>query len=393
MKVLCVWEMGAGLGHLSRLKPFVVSAVDAGFQVSLAVKELDGVHSVFPEYSLNLFQAPYDNTPAVNKEPISLLEALLARYREPRRLASYLVAWRSIFRSVSPDLVIYDSSPTALLAGLDGEWAKWTTGSPFFMPRTDLPYVGPFPNISSFEEHGARLERSQHQLLSLVNASLSEAKMDSISNVGEIFNRVNRELLTTVPELDYFGPRSVGEYIGMPASPEANRSLPPWPEKRKLKIFVYLRDFKGREKFIASLGEKGLYSIVYSPGMGRRQSESFAGHVYLDGPALMSEVCQQADLVVHMGGSQTVARCLAAGVPQMLLVSSMEQTFTAKSALNFGSMVICKALASDYSRAIDKAVEIAERGRFDPPLIQPELLDGSVMNRRIPRLFDELSAP
>ncbi len=381
--------MGSGLGHLARLRPFVDASLNAGYEVTLVAKELEGIRPAYLNRSIRLFQAPWDTTPSPRVLPISWSETLLLRYRSADRLASYIAAWRSIFDAVLPDLVVYDASPTALLASIGAPWAKWTVGAPFFMPRTDLSVLGMYPNVASMRDSVSRLKGSERSLLRMIRESLAVLGLPMISGIAEILSQVDRELLTTVPELDYFGRRSTGEYLGMPASNLDGASLPAWPNASGPKIFAYIKKCRARDSFLADLESLGLAAMVYAPGSPAGLESSFPSHVFLKRPASMIEVCQQSDLVVHMGGSQTVARCLAAGLPQLLLVQGMEQLFTARSAERLGAVIVSSASASKFDEAITAASQLAARGRFPAPDIAEPLLDGSLYEQRVSELLLE----
>lgn len=393
MRVLCAWEMGSGMGHLVRLRPFVDASLSAGSEVVLASGELERVRGVYGDRPIRLFKAPRFVDQPRRQDPLSWAEYVLSWYQSADRLVSFLLAWRSIFDAVRPDLVICDAAPTALLAGFGAPWLTWAVGAPFFMPRADLPFFGLYPNVAPSAEVSRRLKHSQARLLAVVRESMQLASMSPISGLSDISGCLDQQLLTTVPEFDYFGKRPVGDYLGMPPSLGEGIALPAWPGSSPLKIFAYLKDLgRGLERFLRDLEAQGYAALVYAPGASVSLKTRFPSHVFLPQPAAMAEVCEQSDLVVHTGGSQTVARCLAAGVPQLLLVPALEQMLTAAAASRRGAIEVSSAFSPSFEEAIAKAVVLAKRGRFAAADLDHALLDGSVYTTKVEQLVEHAAA-
>lgn len=382
--IACVWEIGSGLGHLTRLRPFVTHALSAGHRVCLISKELHNIQAVFNVRDVTILQAPYDTTPSPKQIPISWCEMLLLRYRSATRLANYLSAWRSILELIQPDLVVYDSSPTALIASLGGNWSKWTVGSPFFMPRIDTPQVGAYPNAKSDEATLKRLNKSELDLLTLIQKSQQLASSDSgLTAVRDLIAQADLQMLTTLPQFDYFGQRRIGEYVGMPASGVTGACLPAWPAGAGPKVFAYLKSFSGMTSLLTALEKSGASAVIYSREISAADKKRFAGNVYLDAPASMDAVCAEADLVIHMAGSQTVARCMQLGVTQLLIATGMEQLFTAQAAQRLGSAFVVQGSSANFDLLIRQALLHARKGRRPLDGVQSELLDGSFYDARV----------
>lgn len=391
MKVLCAWEFGSGFGHLTRLRPFVHASLETGFEVVLALKELERARSTFGSWPVRLFKAPHFVDPPLRYEPLSWVEYLLARYQSSSRLTSFILAWNSIFDAVQPDLVIYDAAPTALLASFGFPWLKWTVGSPFFMPRIDLPFIGLFPTVKALTEISPRLRESQDRLLLIIQDSFIDTGKPAIFESISSLLQVDQELLTTIPGFDYYGPRPSAKYIGMPGSIAASAQSFAWPSPSRLKIFAYLKGFGHKLKhLIAALNRSGHSMVIYAPDVPKSLESDFPGHCFLSGPASMNQVCAESDLVIHTGGSQTVAQCLASGIPQLLLVPALEQRFTALAARQLGPIVACNANQESYLDAVDEALRIARMGRVAPPTIDISLLNGASYDANVKQLVSSL---
>jgi hypothetical protein len=392
-KIVCIWEIGAGLGHLTRLRPIVRHATAAGHQVFLIAKQLHNIQTVFDIRQLTVLQAPHDNTPKPRKIPISWCEMLLLRYQNSDRLANFLAAWRSVLDLIEPDLVVYDSAPTALIASLGGRWTKWTVGSPFFMPRIDTAQVGVFPNADSNPNSIKRLENSEAALLSLIGkAHETLAWQTRLARMHDLLAQADLQMVTTLPQFDYLGTRQIGEFVGMPASIDGQTCQPAWPWGSKPKVFAYLKAFHGMRALLGALEKSEASSIIYSRDISAADKKKFASLTYLDAPASMDAVCAEADLVIHMAGSQTVARCMTSGVTQLLITTAMEQLFTAKSAQQLGAAFVVHDSSANFELFIRQALLHARKGRRPFADARPELLDGSFYDARVATALAELQA-
>jgi hypothetical protein len=107
----------------------------------------------------------------------------------------------------------------------------------------------------------------------------------------------------------------------------------------------------------------------------------------------MDAVCAEADLVIHMAGSRTVARCMLSGVPQLPIATGMEQLFAAKAAQGLGTAFLLDASSAGFEVILRQALIRARQGRRPYEGVRSELRDGSFMTRELPLLFQTVSLP
>src|SRR4051794_25778652 len=115
--VLFTWELGGGLGHVMRVAPLANGLAGRGHRVYAALREMRGAGGAFAS-AVRLLPASYRaGLPAVLQPTRSFADVLAdVGFAEPRLLAAHVAAWRTLYDLVRPDLIVFDHSPTALLA-------------------------------------------------------------------------------------------------------------------------------------------------------------------------------------------------------------------------------------------------------------------------------------
>ena len=58
-KILVVWELGGGLGHVSRVRSVVDSLADRGHRVVVALRDVSHATSVFRNPEVWIAQSPF----------------------------------------------------------------------------------------------------------------------------------------------------------------------------------------------------------------------------------------------------------------------------------------------------------------------------------------------
>ena len=77
-KILLTWELGAGLGHLTRLRSLVKYLAAQSHEIHLAVRTLASVDTVFADQDLYLYQAPitHGKSPTHIHQPVAFSHIL-----------------------------------------------------------------------------------------------------------------------------------------------------------------------------------------------------------------------------------------------------------------------------------------------------------------------------
>jgi hypothetical protein len=333
-RVLCVWEQGTNLGHLSHLRAPMQVAQALGHELTLAARELHRIPEVLTGLRFGLVQAPFkQNVPRVNAEAIQCYAELLATqcFSSSRELLMYVTAWQSIFAACRPDIVFFEHSPTALVAAWAYGFRKVVVGSGFTVPRTDGRdnLLQPFPTASAAPEALAQYVLHEQQLLALINQVFAEQGAPAMKSLAALYTQAPVHALMTVPAADCFGPRPNGHYLGVP--PLGVITRPVWPEGNGPRVFGYLINFPGLPRLLLALEQANVRGLLLVRDMPDALRSRFAGRqlTFIDHLLDLEQVAAQADWVVHHGNHATSAEFSFAGIPQLAIPLHQEHLFCA----------------------------------------------------------------
>lgn len=333
-RVLCVWEQGTNLGHLSSLRTPLKVAQQLGHELALAARELHRIPEILPGLRLDVWQAPFkQNVPRVSVSTVQCYAELLATqcFSSSQELLLYVRAWRSIFDACRPDIVFFEHSPTALVAAWAYGFRKVVIGSGFTVPRTDgdLSLLQPFPTASTAPEATAQYAQHEQHLLTLVNQVHQEIGAPAMESLAALYAQAPVHALMTVPAADCFGPRPNGQYLGV--RPMEITTGPVWPTGNGPRVFGYLVNFSGLSQLLLALEQAEVRGLLLVRNLPEALRERFAGRrlIFVDHLLDLAQVAAQADWVVHHGNHATSAEFSLAGVPQLAIPLHQEQLFCA----------------------------------------------------------------
>lgn len=327
--VLLIWEFGGGMGHLHRLVSLGLALERLGHRITLACREAEPASRYCARHAPRF--ATLSAPPLLLRTPI----------REPANYAEILVqfgidqiditrdmlqAWRRLFESVRPALVVLDYAPLALLA-LQGDPARRVLyGTGFACP----PNREPLPVIRSWQSHYPdRLLMNEQCVLECFNGVLVEAGQPPLAYLAELFTRVDASLLATFSELDHYPDREGGEYCGH-WTIEAGQS-PVWPPGGRARALAYLRPFRNLSRLVAALEHRGISTLLYLSGADDRATASLQSALtrVTREPVAMRAALRGADLAILHAGHGSTAESLLAGTPILALPDYAEQYLTA----------------------------------------------------------------
>lgn len=347
-RVLCAWEFGTGLGHVRRIVPIARELRAMGHEVIVAFRDsmfLDEARTA----GIEAFIAPLLRTPKqMSPSPLSFSDILLnLGFDNVNGTAGALRAWRSLFELLSPDLLVSEYAPTALIAARLSSIPRVTIGAGFSQPilRDPLPALRPWLHADP-----GVLRALDDRLLQAVRRAWGAAGPVP-SRAYELFE-ADLHLLCTFPEIDPYGPRQGAEYIG-PQGDSGQAVDVQWQGSEGTRVFAYLKSRNPRfEPLLAALKSLDAEVVVAAPGLTEEQARNastprmrvVAAAVNLD------LLLPGASLCIAHAGAGVPARAMAAGVPMALLPMQLDQFLMAKRIEKTGAAEVTspEAPAPDY---------------------------------------------
>ena len=375
-RILFIWELGDGLGHVSRILPLARRLEQAGEICMFAVRNVENSHKLLGESGMTMLQAPitqpvtdYDGNAAIGAYG-DIMETV--GYGRVERLHALLSAWDGLYESARPDLIVADYAPTALLAAR-GRIPAVAIGDWFTLPPSSLEA---FPNL---RENGPRIPEAR--LLEVVHEAQRRRGASAPAALPGMLDCA-APFIITLPELDCYANARKRPAVG---------PLTPLPEPlarmdHEVDYFGYLSlGFRPTVKVLDALAKMPIRGSLYLRDASALQRDAWRerGLIIHDSPQDMREMASQSAVMIHHGGLGTVETVFALGRPQMLIPRHLEQGVNAQMAgrlrLAVGMQTGGKFEAEHISQALRhvldsselhenaarKAQELARRGPFN----------------------------
>jgi len=333
--ILLTWELGAGLGHLMNLRPIAGELSRRGHRVVAAMRDLSLARQMLGA-ELTFLQAPFKHQRMQEINPCCTFAQLLHNigFCDVDELTTMLGAWRAIFDYVRPDLIIFDHSPTALLAARGSPARKAMIGTGFCVP----PDLTPYPNLRPWlRVDRARLDADEQRVLENANTALAIANQPRLERVGELFGAVDGNFLLCFPELDCYPERSGAEYLGIWT---AKMGEPPqWPTGVGRKVFAYVKPFPALPQLLHELCRLANATLIYAPGIDPRLQKQFTSDrvCYAAAPVEMEQAARECDVAILNGTFASSAAMLLAGKPALHVPIFLEQATNARAVERLGA--------------------------------------------------------
>ncbi len=333
--ILFAWELGANFGHLSRDLPVAIALRADGHDVLFAVRDTRVADNLLKREEFPFIQAPLllEKDRAV---PGSYAEILLANgYKSSSLLSALVDAWSVIAQNHQADLVIANHAPTAVLAmRCLGVSVVGTCIGFELPPRSDAPVLFTKGDIAMEQALSAQID-----VISTVNTVLASKGKAPIGDLTEIFSEA-RIVMTTLPELDHYGPRQY-KYVG-PISMRVDGSYS-WPSANMSGIFAYLRrSTPNVENVLQVLSMGDGHSLCVMPDADQETIARFGSpHLTVQRePVNIQETMFKTNLVITYG-TGTLQDALLAGKPVLFCPQNNEQLMAGRrlAALGAGLML------------------------------------------------------
>jgi UDP:flavonoid glycosyltransferase YjiC (YdhE family) len=317
--VLLGWELGGGLGHVRQLLELARGLAAAGLRPVLALKALAEAGALLRDAPFPALQAPlFPPRTGPGFLARSYADVLAAQAFDDADELSYRVrAWQDLLDLVRPAVVVCDHSPTLCLTAL-GAVPVVLVGSGFAVPpdRADFPVLMP----------GRPALAAPEKLLAAVREVQTRRRRPPPPTLPGLF--AGAECFATVlPHLDVYRETRRRPAVGplWPVPPPRPPAPAPW-------VFAYLStETPGTEAILTCLGRCGVPVRAYVRGAddGLRERSGAGGVEVLPLP-LGQDAMLGAAVLVHHGGVGLSQAALAAGRPQLLFPTNLEQALTAQ---------------------------------------------------------------
>lgn len=340
-KILCAWEMGADLGHISHLSHITRGLEAHGYHCSVALKDLSRAAPFFSKSQTELFQAPVFLAKVTMQRPIVCLadSLLLSGYLKVDELQGIVSAWQSLIRLISPDILILDYAPTAALAARDLPCRTISVGNGFADPVPGYP----IKNWHPFQSQLELIQRQEAMVVSTINQVMAIQQKAPIQWISDLYD-TDRTVITMPPEFDlYADTRTQAHYL---CQKDYNVHLPtaefgPGPGP---KILAYLKPAHPQlDLVLEGLAKSSANVFVVCPQAVPEKFQQYRcdSFRYSLEPVQLMNAMTQADLFVGHGNSGSLVESVLSGVPVLALPIHLEQLLygQALERLELGRMI------------------------------------------------------
>lgn len=360
-RILICWELGAGYGHLARLAPVARALAALGHEVAVAARDILSAHAMLGGFAIH--QAPIRlSGTALPGAALNYADILMrSGLSDGPAITALIAAWRALFDALSPDLIVADHAPTALLAARAGNRKAAALGTGFAVP----PPLNPMPTVLPWRQvDTAALEQTEARFLAAANDALTGLDAAPLNAVADLFD-VAAALPCTWPELDHYAERPDRGHPGPVMQPTPG-ATPEWPAGGDGRIFAYLSaEHPATATLLERLADMNKAAVVHvrnaTPALTARLSKG-GGPVRIYAERIDAAAALAAcDIVVTHGGHGLISAALAAGRPILSLPGVIEQAMLSFRVAKAGFGLVPPRAGSpndaetgfDYGRAVE----------------------------------------
>lgn len=334
-----VWELGGGLGHLTTGLPLANVLQRNGQHIEFVVKDVDAAKALFTVDTHPVHAAPAwpaATTPPDN-HPASYAEILLRTgYDQPDVLERQVEDWVTLFRKLTPDMLVLDFAPTAAIAARILGLAHCFIGHGFFHP----PKLSPMPPFLRGTSE-PRVVAAENKAVAAINEVCERRGSKPLTALADLFE-LGTTLLTTWPEIEHYPERREAIYRG-PVLMRGHGLGANWPEQAGRRVFVYLHGgHPCIETVLQALTAHDVSALVFAPGISSDLKRQFSSARirFSDKPYAMELALSEADVLICHGSFGTVWEGLLAGKPMLCLPAHREQQIVAARLARLGVAIV-----------------------------------------------------
>lgn len=359
-KIILAWELGGGLGHIARLRLLAEKLLGNGHKIIFVLPD----PNILQRFSIT----SASGSPVVHKAPESLKtnkklsrnpdnfsEILLSlHYYNTKELQNLIKQWQNLFIHIKPDLICFDSAPTAILAtriintsrDIEKKIKTVNIGQYYFTPADTHPQ----PSFTyNRRVSNKALIQSDRLLIKNIYEVLNHIHGTETSHEKETIHtllKTDLSIITSIPELDFHAKhRPINQlYSGSFISSTLGERALTWSNRKgKKRVFGYLKaSYKGLLIFLEALKEQNVEARIYLSGLTNTDFKSQLLKLHTDGdfeislsPYKIGSSLELADaLICHSGSS--ILYSLSYGKPILTIPLQREQFMTAQCCIDAG---------------------------------------------------------
>jgi len=352
-RILFCWEMGEDYGHISKIQALTQSFNQEHDQIYIAAKDLSIGSELHWSDNVNFIQAPlWPKSSPLALRAESFAEILLYRgYDKFLHLNSLVGAWETLFKLISPDLILFDHAPTAMLASSNLKLPKVIASNPFITPSPGSESVNLTPGRTINMDKAKQIHE---HIVKQANKVREQFKLHPIETIGDIFI-ADATFLSGYPELDFYPQRSNVIYCGPALSTSIGHQKPQWKPGFSKKILAYLKYQDERSRHILDalkmMQARALcfYSNCKPDDLHQYDDTSM---VVSNIPFAFSDAYREASAVICHGGQGVVNEAISHGIPLIVVPTQAEQYYTAIKIKELGLGIIIEK--SDVPASIEQ---------------------------------------
>jgi UDP:flavonoid glycosyltransferase YjiC (YdhE family) len=349
-RFLLTWELGLNLGHVARLLPVASRLKARGHAVLVAVRDIAAAATVLGPAGISFVQAPQAMRPSPASSPLTgYADILLAHgWNDPSTLWGLTQSWLNLYSLFKPDVVVHDYSPTARLASRLLRIPSVLVGNGFDLPPATFP-MRPFPGFSWATPE--RAAASEHAVLRTAGAVTKAFRGSELTGLKDLLE-TDACLLATFPELDHYGARPDGDYVG-PLYGRIDSHRVEWPQEREWHIFAYLRPELALDALLGGLVKSNASVVCFAPGVPAEKLGAYRCEriTFSTRPVDFESLYAKTDVCLSYAAEGTVASFLRNGVPQLLAPRNVEGQMTARRIEDWGGGLALRGAQTDTSVA------------------------------------------
>ena len=368
-RILFVWEVGKGFGHLSPYLALVSALKLKGHEVIFAARDVGNAEQIFGKHGVPILQAPIMMHKVSNpyRNQHSFVHILHNNgFGDRTNLLGLVKSWRYLYEQVRPDLAIFDYSPTAMLAARDYSWKRIVSGSGFLIP----PSTVPLPLLRYWLQYDQeRLLEEEGRLLANMNFVMESLGLARFKSVSELYDTDDIFLLG-FEEMDHYPQRVGGNYLGMFSLP-GHGVAPQWPTDSGRRIFAYLHPYRNLKSLLELLRNPRFSTLIYAPGVPDAGKKHYSGKhlAFTDDPIDITRVAGECDIAVTNATFGTTAALLLCGRPVLCIPTNLERLMVGRRVLDMGAGLAVPQSTPEKVRPALKALLTQDRfaaaaGRF-----------------------------